>query len=201
MESPRSRKAATSPKGQAAIYQLKITLKYISPPIWRRVLVKNDITLTKLHRIIQVVMGWTDSHLHEFRTKDGVAYGVPHDEGFFFGPRVHSESGARLHDVLTEEREGMLYTYDFGDSWEHSVVLEKVLPVEPGLHYPVCIKGKRAGPPEDVGGMPGYEEFVEAMADPEHEEHEDYAEWIGEEEFDSEAFDIEGVNARLKTIR
>ncbi|HEY3376406.1 MAG TPA: plasmid pRiA4b ORF-3 family protein [Armatimonadota bacterium] len=182
------------------VYQLKITLKYLSPPVWRRVLVKSNITLEKLHYIIQAVMGWHNSHLHEFETSDGERYGSATGNDDMFGMHVKSEKRAKLGAVLTEEKQRLVYTYDFGDDWEHAVVLEKILPADPGQRYPVCVKGKRATPPDDVGGLPGYITFLEALADPKHEDHEMYAEWIGHA-FDPEAFDIEEANAALRRIR
>jgi len=195
--------AGEKPSGDPAhtVYQLKITLKYLSPPSWRRVLVKSNISLAKLHRIIQVVMGWHDSHLHEFETKDGRRYGVPNQEtDAFWGEGPANEKNVKLFQVLSVEKQRLQYTYDFGDSWEHDILLEKILPAETGQHYPLCTAGKRTTPPEDVGGIPGYETFLEALADPQHEEHETYVDWIGGK-FDPQAFDIDGVNAELRRMR
>ena len=182
------------------VYQLKITLREVSPPVWRRVLVKSDITLAKLHRIIQVVMGWHNSHLHEFETPYGERYGDATGYRGESDTRMHSEKRAKLGDVLTGEKQRLVYSYDFGDNWEHDIVLEKILPAEPGQRYPHCAKGKRAAPPEDVGGPPGYDIFLEALADPSHEEHRTYTEWIGGK-FDPELFDLDAVNAALARIR
>ena len=175
------------------IYQIKVTLKGSQPPIWRRIQVRRDITLAKLHDVLQVVMGWYDAHLHQFIV-GGTYYGVPHPD--YFGD-MQDERRVRLHQIATGEKSKFVYEYDFGDSWEHVLVVERVLKPEPSQTYPVCIKGKRACPPEDVGGMWGYFHFLEAMQDPDHAEHQDYVDWIGEE-FDAEEFDLEVVNEMLR---
>jgi len=181
---------------EGTIYQIKVTLKGSKPPIWRRILVPGSVTLAKLHDILQVTMGWTDSHLHQFDVR-GTYYGEPHPEYFH---EVRDERRVRLDQIVTGEGFRFIYEYDFGDSWEHDLLVEKILPPDPGRQYPVCIKGKGACPPEDVGGIWGYYDFLEAIRDPKHEEHEDYLEWIGGE-FDPEAFDLEAVNAELARLR
>lgn len=185
-------KKASVPK---SVYQLKITLKEIKPPIWRRVLVESDITLYDLHQVIQQSMGWDDYHLHEFRIA-GEHFGAPDPDGFV---EVIDDAKTRLHQVIRGEKMKFLYEYDFGDGWRHEIVVEKVLPAEKEGVYPVCLKGKRACPPEDVGGPWGYAEFLEAIADPENSQHEDMLEWVGGE-FDPEAFDLEMVNHRLAIV-
>jgi hypothetical protein len=175
------------------IYQLKITLRDSKPPIWRRVLVPAGFTLAKLHRVIQTAMGWTDSHLHQFKI-DGQFYGVPSEEDWH---EVLNERSYSLEKVAPCEKSKFLYEYDFGDSWEHVIVVEKILPFEAGKDYPLCIKGKRACPPEDVGGVWGYEEFLQAVNDPDNEEHESYLEWV-EKDFHSEEFDMENINRQLR---
>jgi len=137
----------------AEICQLKITLRYIRPPVWRRVQVLSDITLAKLHRIIQLAMGWYDSHLHQFIVGEKY-YGVPSiDE--FSELELKDERKARLSQVLWKSKQKMVYEYDFGDGWEHEILLEKVLQPDPGVRYPRCIGGARACPPEDCGGPGG----------------------------------------------
>ena len=181
------------------IHQIKVTLYDSKPPIWRRILVRSDITLGELHDIIQVVMeGWADYHLHQF-TVGQTYYGVPDPdyEGFV---EMRDESQVKLNQIVTGEKFKFRYEYDFGDSWEHVLLVEKVLPPEEGVEYPVCIKGRRACPPEDVGGIWGYYGFLEAIRDPEHPEHENYLDWIGAD-FDPEAFDLDEVNAWLQALR
>ena len=178
-----------------AVYQLKITLKGSRPPIWRRVLVRDDTTLEQLNYVIQIAVGWTNSHLHDFTIR-GERYSEPSPEDW---EPVKDEQRYKLNQLVTGAKFKFVYQYDFGDSWDHEVVVEKVLTPEPGMRYPVCVTGKRACPPEDVGGVWGYAEFLEAINDPKHEEHESYLEWIGGE-FDPEAFDLDDVNALLKRM-
>lgn len=180
------------------IYKLKITLLDIRPPVWRRILVPHDIRLDKLHRVLQVVMGRSDSHLHEF-TIDGVSYGNASIETDM-DEDVEDETRFKLHKVVPREKGKFHYLYDFGDSWEHEILVEKILPIEKGTRYPVCLTGKRACPPEDCGGAPGYENLLEILKDPSHPEHEDMFDWLPGD-FDSEKFDIESVNRRLAGSR
>jgi hypothetical protein len=182
-------------KAEAPIYQLKITLRDSKPPIWRRVLVPGDITLGELHDVIQAVMDWDGGHLHQFFVA-GQYYSDP-----FFGldeyaGDVKDENRAILSRIVPGEKFKFIYEYDFGDSWEHIILVEKTLPPDPQRKLPVCIKGKRACPPDDVGGIWGYDTFVEAINNPEHPEHESYQEWFGEE-WDAEAFDLDAINRRL----
>ena len=179
-------------KEPAAVYQLKITLRDIKPPVWRRVQVK-DCSLTKLHDIIQTCMGWDGYHLHAFEI-GGEQYSEPDPDGMM---DAEDERKVKLSQVVAQGFKKFSYTYDFGDNWEHVLQVEKTLAAEPGVRYPRCIDGKRACPPEDCGGSWGYGEFLEAIQDPEHEEHEDMTEWIGWE-FDPEKFDLEEVNAELQ---
>lgn len=179
-------------KDSGVVYQLKITLKDVKPPIWRRVQVK-DCTLSKLHAAIQTCMGWTNSHLHAFEI-GGEQYGEPDPDGMM---ETEDERKVKLSQVVVWGHKKFTYTYDFGDNWEHVIQVEKVLDAEPGVRYPRCIAGKRACPPEDCGGPWGYGDFLEAVQNPKHPEHEDMVEWIGGE-FDPEAFDIEAVNQELR---
>lgn len=179
------------------IYQLKITLQDIKPPIWRRVQLRQDMTLNALHGVIQMVMGWTCSHLHQF-VIDGIDYGEPSPDGDDFGMEMEDESCFRLCD-LVEEKGKFMYDYDFGDDWRHTIVVEKTLAPDPKGFYPVCITGKRSCPPEDCGGPWGYQNLLGILADPKHEEHDGYKEWIGDH-FDSEEFDLDDTNAGLKSI-
>lgn len=177
------------------IYQLKITLKDIRPPVWRRLQVSADIKLGKLHRVIQDAFGWTDSHLHAF-TVAGETYGVPDPD---FPGETRSERNVRL-DSLVDAGDRLMYEYDFGDGWRHEILIEKVLPAEAGARYPRCLAGARACPPEDYGGPPGYEHMLEVLREPRHPERPDTLEWLGVE-FDPEAFDLDEVNAVLRKIR
>lgn len=177
------------------VYQLKITLKDAKPPIWRRVQVLNDMSLQQLHHLIQLVMGWTDSHLHQF-TIAGIEYGQPMPDYEF---DVRNEVPVKLNKVISGEKFKFLYTYDMGDSWDHEILVEKILPREAEQLYPMCLTGKRACPPEDCGGVWGYAELVEAIQDPNHPNHEEMLEWVGGE-FDPNEFDLDEINQHLRTI-
>ena len=179
------------------IYQIKVALNDTHPPVWRRILVPGNTTLLKLHDILQIVMNWEDYHLHMF-TIEGSIYGDPaNDEYGDLG--TIDEAKVKLHQVIYREGQRLSYEYDFGDSWDHTLLVEKILPPQESVRYPMCLKGKRACPPEDVGGVWGYENFLEAIRNPDHDEHEEYLTWIGGE-FDPEAFDLEKVNTRLSSM-
>jgi Plasmid pRiA4b ORF-3-like protein len=184
-------------KQPAQVYQLKIALKNINPPIWRQVQV-TDCTLGKLHGVIQICMGWKHYHLHEF-TIDGARYGNPSQWQDDFGdePEIGNERKVKLSQLAGKEVKTFTYVYDIGDNWEHIIEVEKVLVPETGVRYPRCIAGERACPPEDCGGKWGYGNFLDAIKNPEHEEHKELMEWIGGK-FDPEAFDIEAVNKKLR---
>ncbi|GJD22681.1 plasmid pRiA4b ORF-3 family protein [Rivularia sp. IAM M-261] len=176
------------------IYQIKITLKYIKPPIWRRVLVKSNTTLGQLHSIVQEAMGWDDYHLHSWNI-GGVEYGVPDED---YDSHMQKEKNVKLSKLIgSSEKVKFSYTYDFGDSWEHEILVEKILPSAPDTRYPVCVAGKRACPPEDCGGAWGYAELLDILNDPENPEYEERMEWL-EGEFEPEKFDLEEVNSRLQ---
>jgi len=155
------------------IYQLKVTLRDTRPPIWRRLLVPAGLTLEVLHDVLQLAMGWDDSHPHEFRVGPK-RFGIPDpDEGFMGLPNVSDECTAYLFMVLSKAGAKAMYTYDFGDCWEHAIVVEKVLPPEPGVDYPICLGGKLQGLPDDCGGVPGYYSILEAIRDPAHAAHKE----------------------------
>jgi hypothetical protein len=168
-------------------------LKGTRQPVWRRLQITSTDTLEDVHIALQIVMGWTNSHMHEF-TKGLDRYGVPDEE---FPSDIEDEIDFRLDQILKKEKDTLNYLYDFGDGWEHEVVLEKILPFDPSTVLPVCLEGSRACPPEDVGGIPGYEMFQEAITDPSHPEYEDMLEWIGGD-FDPEHFDLAEVNDLLR---
>lgn len=178
-----------------SVHQFKVTLLGIKPPIWRRIAVPSDYSLGELHYVLQLAMGWTDSHLHDFRIGD-TTYGDPEqleelgDEDEWYAPLTH---------VAPTARSRMRYMYDFGDSWEHDILVEKVGPPDPDTRYPVCLAGKRAGPPEDCGGVWGYADLLKAQADPDNPEYDEIREWIGGP-IDPEAFALEHVNERLARL-
>ena len=184
----RSKKSVQT-KGTA--HQLKITLLEVDPPIWRRVLVPSDATLGDVNFILQAAMGWTSSHLHQFTIQD-VEYSDPR----FEIDDTEDEFAVTLAEVAPAERSRFTLLYDFGDGWEHEVVVEKILPSEPSQRLPRCLAGERARPPEDCGGPWGYQDLLEAIGDPKHEEHDAMLEWVGGA-FDPEVFDLADLNKRL----
>ena len=181
------------------VYQLLVELDDVKPTVWRRLWVPDTLTMAKLDRVIQTAMGWTNSHLHEF-VVDAKRYGIPDDEEVYDTPTLDD----RRHKVgaaLGEEIPGFSYTYDFGDNWRHTVTVEnRLLPDDSFNTWPVCIAGQNACPPEDVGGVGGYAEFLEAIADPSHDEHAAMWLWCGGP-FDAAGFDVNTTNAALRLLR
>ena len=191
----RARYGAVTPGDPVA--QIKVTLMDTDPPVWRRLLVPAAIRLDRLDRVIQAAMGWTNSHLHMFIHPTG-HYGTPDPD-----LPLHDEREATLRDLAGRDGDAFGYEYDLGDSWEHEVLLEKLVPAEPGGRYPACLDGARACPPEDCGGTPGYEQLIDTLADPNHPEHHDLLQWLGIEkgtDFDPAHFDPTDANRRLDTV-
>ncbi len=191
--------ANLKPREDGNVYQLKVTLKYLRPPIWRRLQVSNNVTLQKLRNILQDAMGWYGGHLHQF-TIQGANYGEPDPQYEGMGMEMKNEKRFRLDQVVSAPKSKFIYEYDFGDSWMHEILVEKILPPEKGIRSPVCLAGARACPPEDCGGVGGYANLLEAINDPGHPEHEDLLEWVGGG-FDPEAFDLVHINARMGALR
>lgn len=181
-----------------SIYQLKITLEDVHPPVWRRLRVTDTITLPKLHNVLQIVMGWEDSHLHQYQTGD-VSYCIP-DPDFPDPPGTRDERRVKLRTLLPGPGAFLIYEYDFGDSWRHRVEVEQALPFDPAAKLPVCLDGARACPPEDVGGPPGYEAFLQAYLDRSHPDHHAMQDWMGAG-FQPERFNLRQVNTRLKRLK
>ena len=216
--------------GKKQATTVRITLRDSKPPIWRRVAVPSDITLGQLHEVIQIAMGWTNSHLHQFMLKDkSLINRDPNviarlsDEGRYddifaatrgirvfvtkvtpFGDPTEmegeDEDAITLAEVCPKVKSKLTYEYDFGDGWEHTIEVQKIEEPKPGVEYPVCLAGKLACPPEDCGGIYGYYHMLDVVADPDHEEHDDLVEWLGDD-FDPEAFDIDEVNDMLAPWR
>lgn len=192
-KNPTLRLVSGSKPATPEIYQIKISLKDIRPPIWRRVQVESSTSLAGFHQIVQIAMGWTDSHLHQFSIND-VEYGNTEFDEF---DEIEDEETVFLCDLAMEAGDKFEYEYDFGDGWRHVVELEKILPPESDEGYPRCLKGKRACPREDCGGPGGYQNLIDILQDPEREEYEDMHEWVGEG-FDPEAFDLGKTNTLLR---
>jgi hypothetical protein len=188
----------TKSDGPAPIYQIKVSLRGAKPPIWRRLEVPADIGLTKLHHVIQTAFDWDDCHLHAFETPYGT-FGIADPD---LGHR--SEARVTLEQVAPVEKGKICYLYDFGDDWQHDIVLEKVLQRDDAEAYPRCTGGRRAAPPEDCGGVWGYAELVEILQNPGDPDHEPRLKWMGlaaTEDFDPEAFDAEAVSNALRALR
>jgi Plasmid pRiA4b ORF-3-like protein len=194
---PRKTALAKKPRPFALLFQFKITLSDTKPPIWRRIQVE-DCTLDKLHEYIQTAMGWTNSHLHQFKIGDQI-YGDPEllDDDV---DRIDFEDSTRirLSDLIPQGCKpfSFEYEYDFGDSWDHKIAFEGCPTPEKGVKYPICLEGERACPPEDVGGVGGYYDFLEAMADRDHEEHDTFVQWIGGS-FNAKTFDPKKATKRM----
>jgi hypothetical protein len=175
------------------IFEFKITLKRIKPNIWRRFAVTEEYTLADLHDVIQVVMGWGDSHLHQFIING--KYYIPYEDELDLDGE--NESAFRLNQLFEGPGAKFEYEYDFGDGWEHELKLMKIYPAKPKTIYPVCLDGKRNCPPEDCGGPWGYANLHDIISNPDHPEHEEMREWLGEY-YDFEEFDLEFINESMQ---
>lgn len=192
-----SKNTADSP-----LYQLKITLKWTKPPIWRRVVVRGDMTLDRLHQVIQIAMGWDDDHMHQFVVGSGfdrVSYGRPEPQFAGFGTRRLDARRYSVSDLAPAAKRKFYYEYDFGDGWLHEVVAEKILPPDPAFKHPVCLAGARACPPEDCGGVGGFYNLLSIAADPKDPDHEEMRDWIGED-YDPEQFSAVEANRSLARL-
>ena len=194
---PKSPPGSRGRREPAVPYSVRVSLVGVEPEVWRRVAVPSSITLEKLNHVIQGAMGWMNSHLHEFEV-GGMVYTDPE---FELDVEHEDEAKVRLQDLVRRLPTVLLYQYDFGDSWSHVVLVEgHWLGEEEVSDLPRCVGGAEACPPEDVGGVPGYQHFLEAVQDPEHEEYESMRTWVGEE-FDPRAFDLKEADGRLKAVR
>lgn len=179
------------------VYQFKITLNNSKPPIWRRIVVPSDYSFWDLHVAIQNCMGWYGYHLHIFEMINPalnrkVEIGIPEQENGVFYRIVLPEVKEQISKYFNENNRNARYEYDFGDSWIHTIKLEKILPASPEEKYPKCIKGKMACPPEDCGGIWGYHNMLSILSDPKNEEYDETIEWLGTD-FNPEKFDPDAV--------
>jgi len=176
-----------------AIYKIRIELIYSEPLIWREFYVEANTLLPEFHEIIQIIMGWENAHMHQFI----------HDRNFYGMPDPYDELGTidyqdvKISDLLTKKKEALIYEYDFGDSWEHKIVLKSIEETVGFNQLPYCEKGKMACPPEDCGGIPGYENLVRVLSNPEDEEYEDMIMWLGGK-YNAELLEIDKINKNLK---
>lgn len=179
-------------------YRVKVKLRGVRPPVWRRVEVASDTTLSDLAGMLEGAMGWLGGHLHGFEC-NGVLYGVPDEFDLGFRETV-DERTVELADVLPTVSSKMRWDYDFGDGWEHDIVVEAIEPAREGATYPMCVGGRRACPPEDCGGPWGYADLLAALSDPTHPEHDDLVEWTTPG-FDPTAFDPNEATQMMRAPR
>ncbi len=182
-------------KNNRVWYQLKVPRQEIHPPVWRLIQIWEDATLAQLHRTLQIVMGWEDYHLHAFSIGRRID-SVPGPDDDLYAREVIDESRVRLKEVVPRVGTRFESLYDFGDSGRHDLRLEAIVLSDPEVSYPGWRAGERRAPPEDVGGSSGYEDYLEAMADPGHEEHANVLPWRGP--FDPEALSLTAVNQQLQ---
>ena len=176
------------------IYQIHIAIKGFKPKIWRRILVKSDVLLPNLHKILQTTMGWTNVHRHQF-IKGRDYYASPSVAGFDKETTLDYRK-IRLDRLVQNKKDKFEYEYDFGDGWLHEILLEKIFPIDSEIFYPLCLGGEMHSPKEDVGGVIGYANMLKILKNPLHEEYADFLIWVGEN-YDSSSFDIVEVNQLL----
>lgn len=169
------------------IVRLRIELEGTQPLVWRKLDIPLSTTLATLHELIQAAMGWWDYHLYEFVIDDRV-YGVPSPDDELYERKVYKAKALRLATLMERDMRQFLYIYDFGDNWRHRISLGEIRQGDAGIEYPCFIAGARRAPPEDVGSIQGFEAFLEAMANPKHEDHARMLEWYGKR-FDPEDID------------
>lgn len=173
------------------LFQLKVTLQGVKPPIWRRIQVPGDTTLARLHKVIQLCMGWTDSHLHHFQI-DNTSYSMPDMDDMPDAEAMNNEADFTLQALQDKILPGFQYVYDYGDDWLHRISVEKILGAEEGLAYPVLLAGKRACPPEDIGGIPNFLHLLEVLKDPKDADYEEFSDLL-DEEYDPARFGKEEI--------
>lgn len=186
------------PAAPSDVFELRVELAVIEPPIWRRLLVRADITLPDLHQVLQSAMPWQDCHLHQFLDGDR-CYMARSPDGDK-SPGEIDERGVPFSRLLDRVGKTCLYEYAFGDGWEHRIRLESIRQLQPGETSPACLDGARACPPEDCGGPLGYQDLLEAVAGGRSTRHKDLREWIGGS-FDAKRFDRAAVNRTLALLR
>ncbi len=180
------------------LLQFKVQLKNIKPAIYRNIIVPENASFSQLHEILQHTMGWFNCHLFQFVIDRNNYITVPHKD-YDYG-QIYDAKKVKLKDYFNSFKKKIIYEYDFGDSWEHTITLSKVLVNDKNIDYAVCLKGQRNCPPEDCGGPWGYENFLAAISNKKNPEHKEMLEWVGGD-FDSEEFDLEHVNGLIKKIK
>lgn len=192
----------TAGKGSALNYQLNVVLLGAKPPIWRRLQVPGNASLHWLHAVLQVAIGWTNSHLHQFKVGSNCYSDTRHHfEEFEDDPAILEERKFTLRQIAPRVEQTFGYEYDFGDSWEHEITVEKILPHDPAAATTaLCLDGARACPPEDCGGVWGYDNLLKILKNRKHPEHRSMMEWLGRA-FDPEAFDAAKINLWLRKLK
>jgi Plasmid pRiA4b ORF-3-like protein len=192
----------TAGKGHAPIYQLKVVLLGSKPPVWRRLQVPGDARLDWLHAVLQVAIGWTNSHLHQFKVGADCYSDTRHHFAEYEGdPEILEERKFTLRQIAPREQDAFRYEYDFGDSWEHEITVEKILPADAAAaKTALCLDGARACPPEDCGGLGGYDNLLKILKNRKHPEHKSMKEWLGRA-FDAAAFDVAKTNLWLRKLK
>ena len=190
----------------AEIARLKVTLKGIRPPIWRRLEVPVEMSLARLSDVILAAFGWTNSHMHEFAVgqrrigmpdaDDWQPPARPPAAALFGRPPLEDEATIDLAAVLVSRLRRLTYTYDFGDNWQHLVQVEEFQHRAASRVYPRCTAGRRSAPPEDCGGVCGYEHLLAVLADHGHEEHAELRAWCPS--FDPQEFDLAAADAAVR---
>jgi hypothetical protein len=190
-------------------FDLRVSLQYLQPEIWRLIRVPHDIRMDHLDQVLQMAFGWTNSHLHQFHLIDGegnitgyVGRPDPDLPGDFLRrrPSTQDETKRLLKNFIEKAGDRIGYEYDFGDSWLHDITLAAVHEQTARLTSPLCLDGARAGPPEDCGGPPGFEHLLDVLKKPKHREYAEMEGWLGDE-YDPAAFDLAGINRALARLR
>jgi len=183
------------PKIQDRIYQIKVGLLEVSPLVWRRFLIPSRVSLHRLHLVLQDVIGWQNYHLYRFQIGSN-EYGVPDLDKDFSESDFKDSKRAKLGKLVKGKNEIFIYQYDFGDGWEHQLLIEDIFIRDLEKQYPICLEGENSGPPEDSGGPHGYAEMMEITRNPTHPEYQDVKIWLGKG-FNPRKFDLKSVNKRL----
>ena len=192
----------TAEADTASLYHIKVVLRGSKPAIWRRLQVPANARLDWLHAVLQVTLGWTNSHLHQFKVEDDCYSDTRHHFAEFEDdPEILDASKFTLRQLAPDVKDTISYEYDFGDSWEHEITVERQLPgAADSASVALCLDGARACPPDDCGGVDGYEDLLKILKNRKHPEHKSMKEWLGRP-FDAEAFDLAKTNLWLRKLK
>jgi Plasmid pRiA4b ORF-3-like protein len=199
----------TADQATAQTITLKIELLYMPYPVWRHITVSSSATLADLHTIFQTAMPFNNSHLHQFdvaatmpkgsrKRAPITSYGTPDPEGWM---DIEDERATTLGDLVATGVKTFTYMYDFGDSWEHEVTIAKVEPRQANNPFVLLVEAEGQAPPDDCGGPPGFEAFLDAMTDPNHEEHNDLVGWYGKKTFNPADVPTKSISTKLAKLK